>query len=116
MKKFLGIDRTPPALERSFKAAAKLKSELRTDRETESIPPMELSSLVEDAHVKTREASQNTDLDMREFLGIDNPLQSMQGEFLNNTSKLTEINKRIKGETKNSEEVENDLTYNDEQR
>ena len=82
----------------------------------ESVPLEELSSLFEDIHVKTREASQNTDLDMREFLGIDNPLQSMQGEFLNNTSKLTEINKRIKGETKNSEEVENDLTYTDEQR
>ena len=26
MKKFLGVDKTPPALERSFKAATKLKS------------------------------------------------------------------------------------------
>ena len=61
----------------------------------ESIPPMELLSLVEDIHVKTREASQNTDLDMREFLGIDMVLQSIQVELLNNTLKLTEINKRI---------------------
>ena len=116
MKKFLGIDRTPPALERSFKAAAKLKSELRTDREIESIPPMELSSLVEDAHVKTREASQNTDLDMREFLGIDRTLQSIHGELLNNTCKQTEINMRIQRDTKKLEEVENDPTYTDEQR
>ena len=47
----------------------------------ESIPPMELLSLVEDIHVKTREASQNTDLDMREFLGIDKVLQSIQDEL-----------------------------------
>ena len=33
---------------------------------------------------------------MREFLGIDKSLQSIQGELLNNTSKLTEISKRIK--------------------
>ena len=32
---------------------------------------MELSALAENIHVKTREASQNTDLDMREFLEID---------------------------------------------
>ena len=37
---------------------------------------------------------------MREFLGIDKTLQSIQGELLNNTSKLTEINKRIKRDTK----------------
>ena len=62
----------------------------------ESIPLMELSSLVEDIHVKASEASQNTDLDMREFLGVDKALQSIQGKLLNNTSKLIEINKRIK--------------------
>ena len=95
MKKFLGVDKTLPALERSFRTATKLKSELPTDLEMEIIPLEELSSLVEDIHVKTREASQNTDLDMREFLGIDKALQSIQGELLNNTSKLTEINKRM---------------------
>ena len=57
----------------------------------ESIPLKEFSSLVEDIHVKTREAIQNTDCDMREFLGIDKTLQSTQGELLNNTSKLTGI-------------------------
>ena len=82
----------------------------------ESIPPIELLSLVEDIHVKTREASQNTDLDMREFLGIDKALQSIQGELLNNTSKLTEINKRMKRDTKKLEEVENDPNYSDGQR
>ena len=116
MKKFLGTNRTPPALEGSLSAASKLKSELPTDLEMESIPPMELLSLVEYIHVKTQEASQNTGLDKQEFLGIDKALQSIQGELLNNTSKLTEINKRIKRDTKKLEEVENDPTYTDEQR
>ena len=52
MKIVLGIDRTPPALERSFKTAKKLKAELPIDLEMESIPLGELSSLVEDIHVK----------------------------------------------------------------
>ena len=64
MKNFLGIDRTPPSLQRLLSAAIKLKAELPTDLEMESIPLKELSSLVEDIHVKTQEASQNTDLDM----------------------------------------------------
>ena len=80
----------------------------------ESIPLENLSSLAEDVHIKTREASQNTDLDMREFLKIDKALQSIQGELLNNTSKLTENNKHITRDTKKLEEVENYLTYFDE--
>ena len=48
----------------------------------------------------TREASQNTDLDMQESLGIDKALKGIQGGLLNNTSKLTEINKRMKRDTK----------------
>ena len=88
MKNFLGIERTPPSLERSLSAATKLKSELPTDLQMESIPLEELSSLVEDIHVKTREASQNTDLDMRGFIEIDKALQSIQGELLNNMSKF----------------------------
>ena len=107
MKNFLGIDTTPPLLERSLKAATKLsRRELPTDLEMESIPLEELSSLVEDIHAKTPEASQNTDLDMREFLGIDKALQSIQGELLNNTSKLAEIDKSIKRDSKKLEEVE----------
>ena len=53
---------------------------------------------------------------MREFLGFDRALQSVQGELLNNISKLTEIDKRIKRDTKKLEEVENDPIYPDEQR
>ena len=71
----------------------------------ESIPVEELSSLAEKIHVKTQKASQNSNLDMQEFLGIVKTLQSIQGELLNNTSKQTEINKRIKMDTKKLGEV-----------
>ena len=74
MKSVLGLDKTPPALEISISAASKLKSELPTDLQMESIPLNVLSSLAEDIHAKTREASQNTRLHMREFLGIDKAL------------------------------------------
>ena len=116
MKIFLGVDKTPPALERSFKAPTNLKGELPTDIEMESIPLEELSSLADEIHVKTREASQNTYLDMREFLGINKVLQSIQGKLLNNTSKLIEINKSIERDIKKLEEVENDPTYSYEKR
>ena len=53
---------------------------------------------------------------MRESLRIDKVLQSRQGELLNDTSKLTEINKSIKRDTKKLQEVENDPTYSDKQR
>ena len=83
----------------------------------ESIPLRELSSLVEeDIHPKAREALQSIDLDMQEFLGTDKALESIQSKLLNNTSKLTEIHKRIKRDTKKLEEVENDSSYFDEQR
>ena len=46
--------------------------------------------------LKYKGALQNTDLDMREFLGIDETLQTIQVELLNNTSKLTKFNEYIK--------------------
>ena len=44
-----------------------LKMNCRTDIELEPVPLMELSSLPEHIHVKTRETSQNTDLYMGEY-------------------------------------------------
>ena len=76
MKNVLGIDRTLSALERSLSVASKLNAELSTDLQMESIPLEELSSLVENIHVKTREASQNTLLDMQQFLGIEKALKA----------------------------------------
>ena len=67
MRNFLGIETTLPSLERSISAATKLEAELPTDLQMESIPLQVLSSLTEEIHIKTREASQQTSLDMREF-------------------------------------------------
>ena len=53
---------------------------------------------------------------MREFVGIDKDLRSIQGKLLNSTCKLTETDKRIKRDTGKLEEVENDPTYSDEQK
>ena len=78
-----------------------------------SIPLEDLSFLSKEIHLKTREASQNADLDMRVFLGIDETLKSIQGELLNNTSKLTNINNSIEIYTKKLQEVENDLMNKD---
>ena len=97
-EKFGGLNIMKSVLSLDMKAATKLSRELPTNIEMGSIPLEELSSLDEDIHVKTREASQNTDLDMREFLGIDKALQGIKCEILNNTSKLTENNKRIQGQ------------------
>ena len=63
--KLLWIDETSLTLERSFKAITNLKYELPTDVEMETVPPMELSSLAENIYVKTREVSENTDLDIK---------------------------------------------------
>ena len=95
MKKSLGLDETPSALERSVKTATKLKADLPTDLEMEDIPLKDLSSLAADIHIKTREASQSTGLNMRKFLAIDRAFQNIQGELVNNTSKLTKIDKHI---------------------
>ena len=116
MKNFLGIETTPPSLERLISAATRLKSEFPTDLQMESIPLRGLSSLTEEIHIKTQEASQQTSIDMREFLAINKVLQSIQGEILNKTSKQTEIDKRIQRDTKKLEEVKNDPTYTDEHR
>ena len=75
MKSVLSLEEKPSALERLIKTTSNLKSDLPTDLQMESIPLKAFSSLVEKIHIKTREASQNTNLDMREFLGIDKALQ-----------------------------------------
>ena len=102
MKNFLGIDETPPAI----KAAKKLNSEIQRDLQMNDIPLKELPKNAKATQSKIPEATAiQTDLNIREFLGIDKSLQSIQDYLLNNTSKLTEINKSIERETKKLEEV-----------
>ena len=91
MKIFLNLKQIPPSIDRSIKAANLLKSEIPTQTDIENIPLFDI--FVEDIRIKTREVSQNTDLDMREFLGISKALQSINGELHNNTAKLSELDK-----------------------
>ena len=63
---------------------------------TRSVALMEISSLPGDINVKKREASQNTNFDMQEFLGIHKALWTIQGEMVSITSKLMEIDECIK--------------------
>ena len=78
MKNVLNLEQTPTSIDRLIKAANLLKSEIPTQTDIETIPLFDLSSVVEEIHINTREPSQNTDLDMREFLGIDKALQSIK--------------------------------------
>ena len=64
IKSVLNLDETPPASERSLNAATKLRRELPNDIEMGNKPLMKLSSLLKGIHIKTRETSQNTDIDM----------------------------------------------------
>ena len=83
-----------------------------------SLPLMELSSLVKDIHAKTREASQNTDLDMRGFLRIGKTLQIIQSELVNNPpppppqplQKKTTIKTTKKNKNKNKTNTKNKTT------
>ena len=107
MKAILGVDEIPE-LDKTIAAAVKLRKKLPTVREIENIPLQDLSTLVNDVHVLTKEASQNTDLDIREFLGIDAALQRIKGEIVNNTSKITEIDRHIKREQDKLKEADED--------
>ena len=71
-----GHDQTLFVLKQSKKAATKLSGELLMDIVMENITLLKLLSLDKDIHVKAREASRNSFLDMREFFGINKALQS----------------------------------------
>ena len=51
---------------------------------------------------------------MPEFLGIDKALQTIQDKLANIASKLTEVNERIKKDSKKLKVVEYDLSYYEE--
>ena len=106
MKRILSIDDV------SF--AKKLQEQLPTDLEMEDIPLLDLGNLAEQVHIATREAATNTDLDMREFLGIDKALRRVQGEIINNTSKLSELDKKLARDREKLEEIKNDPLYSEE--
>lgn len=58
----------------------------------------------------------NTELDMREFLGIDIALTRIKGELEKNASKLSEIDEHLKKERDKLTEIQDDPEYSDELR
>ena len=74
-----------------------------TELEMNDLSPERLEEVIDEI---TRDMSTNTDLDMREFLGIDKALQRIKGELENNTGKLTEIDAHITREQRKLAEIE----------
>ena len=92
--------------------AKKLYNTTPTNLEMDSMSNEDLIDSITKINKDVRTISTNTDLDMREFLGIDSALQRISGELLNNTSKISEIDNHIKREY---EKLEDDQ-LNDNQR
>ena len=72
------------------------------DIEMDELPPQRLEEVINEV---MNSIGTNTDLDMREFLGIDKALQRIQGELKNNVGKLTEIDEHLERETKKLVEI-----------
>ena len=116
MKNMLGLDTTPSQSDRSKTAARKLASIIPTDLQMDNISMEDLSRTITTVEHEVKEASQNTDLNMREMLGLDKALQRVQGELANNLGKLTSIKEHIEREEQKLRDVKNDPSYTDEQR
>ena len=75
----------------------------KLDIEMDKLPPQKLK---EDINEVMNSIGTNTDLDMREFDGIDKALTRIQGELANNAGKLTEIDAHIAREQGKLAEIE----------
>ena len=73
------------------------------DIEMDELPPQRLEEVIDEV---MNAVGTNTDLDMREFDGIDKALQRIQGELANNAGKLTEIDAHIARERGKLVEIE----------
>ena len=80
-----------------------LIQEIPTELEMDDLSPQRVGEVITKV---TRDMSTNTDLDMREFLGIDKALTRIQGELANNAGKLTEIDAHIAREQGKLAEIE----------
>ena len=116
MKGMLGLNETPPLLEKSIQAARDLNKTIPTDLEMEDIPLQDLSMRIHDVNVGIQKASKDTGLPVRELLALGKTLQRIQGELANNVGKLGEIKKHIIKEKNKLKDIENDSSYTDQQR
>ena len=114
MKRILSIESDVPYLDYSITFPKKLREELPTDLEMESIPLQDLSHLTEQVNIATREAATNTNLDMQEFLGINKTLKRVQGVIVNNLAKLFELDKQLDRDQGKLKEIKDDSSYSEE--
>ena len=84
-----------------------------TEIEMEDLSPQRLVEVLDET---TKTVSTNTDLDMREFLGIDEALTRIKGELENSASKLSKIDEHLEIEQKKLAEVKGDESISDETR
>ena len=81
----------------------KLDQIVPTPLEVEYIQMNDLSTTIQEVRDTIGDASE---LPMRELLGLDKALQRIQGELVNGTSKLTELEKHIANEEINLQEAD----------
>ena len=77
---------------------------------------IEMDELTPEHQIKAISVATNTELDMREFLGIDKALTRIKGELQNNASKLSKIDEHLKKEYDKLKEVQHDEKYKDLQK
>ena len=73
------------------------------DIEMDELPPQRLEEVINEV---MNAVGTNTDLDMREFEGIDKALTRIQGELANNAGKLTQLDEHLKREQGKLAEIE----------
>ena len=77
--------------------------QIPTELEMDDLTPQRVEEVINEV---MNSVSTNTDLDMREFLGIDKALTRIQGELANNAGKLTELDEHLKREQGKLAEIE----------
>ena len=98
-RELLGIETPSSVRSRSRVLIQDIPSEI----EMEELTPLRLEKIIDEV---MHSVSTNTDLDMREFLGIDKALTRIQGELANNAGKLTELDGHLKREQGKLDEIE----------
>ena len=98
-RELLGIETPSSVRSRSRVLIQDIPSEI----EMEELTPLRLEKIIDEV---MHSVSTNTDLDMREFLGIDKALTRIQGELANNAGKLTEIDAHLEREQGKLAEIE----------
>ena len=98
-RELLGIETPSSVRSRSRVLIQDIPSEI----EMEELTPLRLEKIIDEV---MHSVSTNTDLDMREFLGIDKALTRIQGELANNAGKLTDLDAHIAREQGKLAEIE----------